>query len=336
MAKEAKVGTAASNFGKMSMEDMMAKLLKGVEKTNTRVAEKKADPGSFTIPCMVKSLDFSKALCDLEASINLMSLAIYKQSGLGDPTTTNMPLVIEDRSVKWHMGILYDVLVKEVTYIFPVDFDILDCEMDFEVPIILGRPFLAIRSILIDLRANELLFWMNDEVDIEEYEETVCALIGMGSYSYSQKKLNLDLKNRPSPAAKPFIEEPPVLELTELPSHLRLVREEEIKDKLDIDDSFLDEKILDAKLKQILWYDDFANYTVSEVMLNNLSFHQRIKFLHDVTHYFSDEPYLFRRCADGIIRHCVPEVEVLCILETCHASPVGGHYAGDHTAQKVL
>ncbi|KAK4731475.1 hypothetical protein R3W88_024463 [Solanum pinnatisectum] len=49
------------------------------------------------------------------------------------------------------------------------------------------------------------------------------ALQGMGAYSYAPKKLDLDLKNRPSPPAKPSIEEPPVLELKQLPNHLRYV-----------------------------------------------------------------------------------------------------------------
>lgn len=62
-----------------------------------------------------------------------------------------------------------------------------------------------------------------DSEGIEEYEEIVCALTGMGSYSYALKKLDLDLKNRPIPPAKPSIEEPPVLELKELPGHLRYV-----------------------------------------------------------------------------------------------------------------
>lgn len=116
----------------------------------------------------------------------------------------------------------------------------------------------------------------------------------------------------------------------------RLECEKAIKDKLDIYDSFPDEKILAAKLEQIPWYADFANYVVSEVMPDILSFHQRKKFLHDVTHYFWDETYLFWRYADGVIRCYVPDVEVLSILEACHASHIGGHHAGDHTAQKVL
>ncbi|XP_047261326.1 uncharacterized protein LOC124894855 [Capsicum annuum] len=217
------------------------------------LVQKKADPGAFTILCIIGSLDFAKALCDLGASINLMPFVGYKKLGLKDPTPTSMLLVMADRSVKR-----------------PVD-----CEVDFKVPVILGRPFLATGSVLINLRANELLFRLNDEVvwfdvcqsmkqdkeisvffivdvyyeneqevptekkfvieplavvlmnfnskGIEEYEETVCALTGMGSYSYAPKKLDLDLKNHPTPPAKSSIEEPPVLELKEFPGYLRYV-----------------------------------------------------------------------------------------------------------------
>ena len=48
-----------------------------------------------------------------------------------------------DRTVKRPIGILHDVLVKVESFIFPADLVILDCEVDFEVPIILGRPLLA-------------------------------------------------------------------------------------------------------------------------------------------------------------------------------------------------
>ena len=85
----------------------------------------------FTIPCIVGSLHFAKALCDLGASINLMPLSIYKKLGLGDPKPTGMRLLMADRTVKRPIGILHDVLVKVEPFIFPVDFVILDCEVDF-------------------------------------------------------------------------------------------------------------------------------------------------------------------------------------------------------------
>ena len=72
-----------------------------------------------------------------------MPLSIYKRLGLGDPKRTAMRLLMADRTVKWPIGILHDVLVKVESFIFPTDFVILDCEVDFEVPIVLGRTFFA-------------------------------------------------------------------------------------------------------------------------------------------------------------------------------------------------
>lgn len=56
------------------------------------------------------------------------------------------------------------MLLNVTSFIFPASFVILDCEVDFEVPVILGRPFLTTGSVLIDLHVNDLQFWSNDEV----------------------------------------------------------------------------------------------------------------------------------------------------------------------------
>ena len=39
---------------------------------------------------------------------------------------------------------------------------------------------------------------------------------------------------------------------------------------------------------------------------------------------------------DGIIKRCMPEVEMLSVLEACHSSPVGGHHSAIRTAHKIL
>lgn len=44
-----------------------------------------------------------------------------------------------------------------------------------------------------------------DSEGIEVYDEIVCALIGMGSYSYALRKLDIYLKNRLILLAKPPI-----------------------------------------------------------------------------------------------------------------------------------
>lgn len=60
-----------------------------------------------------------------------------------------------------------------------------------------------------------------DSKRIKEYDKTVCALTGIGSYSYAPKKLDLDLKNCPTRSDKPFFEEPSMLELKKILGHLR-------------------------------------------------------------------------------------------------------------------
>ena len=58
--------------------------------------------------------------------------------------------------------------------------------------------------------------------------------------------------------------------------------------------------------------------------------------MYDVKKFFWDEPYLYRSCADGLIRRCVPECEMLSVLEACHSSPVGGHHSDIRTSHKIL
>ncbi|XP_049391615.1 uncharacterized protein LOC125856074 [Solanum stenotomum] len=124
---------------------------------------KREDPGAFTIPCTIGMLQFAKALCDLGASINLMPYAIYKQLGLGEPKATTMRLLMADRSIKHPIGIFYDILVKVDRFIFPANFVILDRDIDVEVPIILGRPFLATGRALVDVESGKLKFHANDD-----------------------------------------------------------------------------------------------------------------------------------------------------------------------------
>ncbi|XP_047253570.1 uncharacterized protein LOC124887706 [Capsicum annuum] len=76
------------------------------------LVQKKVDLGAFTIPCTIGSLDFAKALCDLEPSIILMPLDVYRKLDLGDPRPTNMRLVMADRSVKRPVGILHDAVLS--------------------------------------------------------------------------------------------------------------------------------------------------------------------------------------------------------------------------------
>src|SRR5262249_42736309 len=153
--------------------------------------------------------------------------------------------------------------------LFPIDFVIMEMEEDFEVPVILRRPFLATAKALIDMAKGRLILRIQDEevifdisksmkyppssddscfrVDvIEEAISEVCQdsmsnnQLEIGTVTdeedkedeqESEEQVNyLDNNNRrityeeiertSTPNTKPFVEEPPTLELKPLSQNL--------------------------------------------------------------------------------------------------------------------
>ncbi|GJZ32236.1 reverse transcriptase domain-containing protein [Tanacetum coccineum] len=84
------------------------------------------------------------------------------------------------------------------------------------------------------------------------------------------------------------------------------------------------------------WFADFANYHARNFIVKGMSSQQKNKFFKDVKHYFWDDPYLFKICADQVIRRCVSGQEAIDILKACHSGPTGGHYGANYTAKKVF
>ncbi|KAJ9166255.1 hypothetical protein P3X46_021033 [Hevea brasiliensis] len=100
-----------------------------------KLPPKLKDPGSFSIPCHIGDTSIEKALCDLGASVSLMPLSICEKLKVGDLKPTTISLQLADRSIKYPVGILENVLLK-----------------DIHIPIILGRPFLATTGAIIDVK----------------------------------------------------------------------------------------------------------------------------------------------------------------------------------------
>ena len=129
--------------------------------------------------------------------------------------------------------------------------------------------------------------------------------------------------------------------LTEKESKARLIRwilllqefDLEIKDRpgkenaaedhlsrlLAVDSGLVNEKFPDEGVIPEDW-----NYTLQK------------KFLKEVKFYFYDEPELFKLGTDDIFRRCIPEEEQVKILNACHSSLCGGHYASRITSFKIL
>nr|GFA41147.1 reverse transcriptase domain-containing protein [Tanacetum cinerariifolium] len=84
------------------------------------------------------------------------------------------------------------------------------------------------------------------------------------------------------------------------------------------------------------WFAHLANYHARNFIIKGMTSQQKQKFFKDARHYFWDDPYLFRTCADQIIRRCVARKEAIDTLNACHSGPTGGHYGANYTAKKVF
>ncbi|XP_070007318.1 uncharacterized protein [Nicotiana sylvestris] len=143
---------------KRSMNYETIKMTHQVSAIVHSMAPKLEDPGTLTIPCTVWSANFSNALCDLGASIKLIPYSVFKTLEIGQPRPTSMRLQMADRTMKRPLCIIDDVLVRVDKFILLVDFVILDCEVYYEMPIIMDRPFLATGKTLVDVEAGEFTF----------------------------------------------------------------------------------------------------------------------------------------------------------------------------------
>nr|GFB41742.1 hypothetical protein [Tanacetum cinerariifolium] len=104
----------------------------------------------------------------------------------------------------------------------------------------------------------------------------------------------------------------------------------------DINENFSLETIGKISSKTTPWFADLENFHARNFIVKGMSSQQNKKFFKDVKHYVWDDPYLFRICADQIIRRCVHGQEAYDILKACHEGPTEGHHGANFTAKKIL
>ncbi|XP_022868132.1 uncharacterized protein LOC111387776 [Olea europaea var. sylvestris] len=197
-----------------------------------------------------RKLEEHETVClneECSASVNLMPLSIYRSLGLEEAKPTTISLQLADRSIKRPKGIIEDVLVKVDQFIFPADFIILDMEEDSNIPLILGRPFLATGRALIDVYDGKMILRVDNEqvifnvfkvmkhpltsdafCQVDVLEELMDDTFDIKHHTnlYEAGLTQLEAKNyeslgdNPSPPVS-SVEKAPTLELKPLPSHLR-------------------------------------------------------------------------------------------------------------------
>ena len=83
-------------------------------------------------------------------------------------------------------------------------------------------------------------------------------------------------------------------------------------------------------------FQDIVNYLDCGVVPPIFSYQQKRKLRTNNRYYIWDDPLLFKKGANMIIRRCVLESEQCKIVNECHASPYGGHFSRERTAHKIL
>ncbi|GJX22870.1 DNA-directed DNA polymerase [Tanacetum coccineum] len=180
-----------------------------------------------------------------------MPLSIWKELSLPALTKTRMILELADRTISTPTGIAEDVFVKVGTFFFPADFVVVDYVADPRVPLILGRPFLRTARALIDVHGEQMTlrhddqsvtfkvgsdFLMEEIDEFLEHDDSIPPGVdgiydSEGDTVYLEELLsviNSDPNLPPSPVCeinvpekvKSSCEDPPDLELKDLPSHL--------------------------------------------------------------------------------------------------------------------
>nr|GEW66029.1 reverse transcriptase domain-containing protein [Tanacetum cinerariifolium] len=213
----------------------------------------------FLIPCDFSGMEECLALADLGARINLMPLSVWNKLSLPKLSPTCMTLELANRSISRLVGVAEDVFVKVGMFHFPADFVVVDFDADPRVPLILRRSFLKTGSALIDVYEGELTLRVGKEAVTFNLDQTLryssnydamsvnrIELIDVACEEYSQEVLGFSMSSNPTPSMKlivfisfptltPFgdkfkvvkpnnekysIDEPPVVELKDLPPHL--------------------------------------------------------------------------------------------------------------------
>nr|GEW08018.1 reverse transcriptase domain-containing protein [Tanacetum cinerariifolium] len=149
------------------------------------VAKKLGDPDKFLIPCDFPRMAECLALADLGASINLMPLSMWNKLSL--PNLCNAPLRKED---------VTDFLLKEVDAFLALEDDPTSPEVD--------QSYLDSEGDIILLEA-----FLNDDPSVPPPNQ--------GNYL---PKVRKELKICEAKSEKSLIDEPPDVELKDLPPHL--------------------------------------------------------------------------------------------------------------------
>ncbi|XP_020992545.1 uncharacterized protein LOC110278643 [Arachis duranensis] len=116
--------------------------------------------------------------------------------------------------------------------------------------------------------------------------------------------------------------------------HLSRIPQEEEMQQMAVNERFTDEQLMMIQVAPL--FADIANFNAIGELPTNINKHMKRKLIKDAKHYIWDDPYLFKKCTDGVQRRCISHEEGQEVLWQCHGSAYQGYFSGERTAAKVL
>ncbi|XP_073137434.1 uncharacterized protein [Henckelia pumila] len=243
-----------------------------------KLSAKCKDPGMFSIPCTIANVRQEKAMLDLGASINVMSYSIYASLKLGPLNKIGIAIQLADSDDCVYSVDIVDYLAQE------------HCEHA-------GKDELEV-AITTPIQHDE-----DDEIycngEMKEILNTLIsapALPQSGNLAY----LSLPISNT---RRLPYVLQAPVVELKTLPKHLKRSGEDYVH--LPVWHLFIS--------TYALWTLQCTSHIPAVYVTNgfpsDFSKAQRDKIRSDAKYFVWDDPYLWKHCADQVIRKCVPASE---------------------------
>ncbi|GKA10790.1 reverse transcriptase domain-containing protein [Tanacetum coccineum] len=182
-----------------------------------KLPKKLGEPRKFLIPCDFPGMDECLALADLGASINLMPLSVWKKLSLPELTPTCMTLELADRSISQPIGIAEDVYLKVGKFKFPADFVVVVSDMiaSGNSTALLDPSFLPLLRLSLP---SGITRW--DILLLDQFSMMIPIITPSTKEIIIPKISKQSLKVCEAKTDKSSIDEPPEVELKDLPPHL--------------------------------------------------------------------------------------------------------------------
>nr|GEX35184.1 reverse transcriptase domain-containing protein [Tanacetum cinerariifolium] len=371
-----------------------------------KLPKKLGDPGKFLIPCDFPRMDECLALADLGASINLMPLSVWNKLSLPKPSPTCMTLELADRLISPNYN---DMTTNQIDVID------MDCEeysqevLNFFDVFASGNPTPYYDPIVSTSYPTLTPFGDSDFL-LEEVDAFLALENDATSPEVDHSYFDHELKIYEAKTDKSSIDEPPEVELKELPPHLeyaflegddklpvKIAKDLSVEEKAALIKSLGKPRTLRTKKGGFTIVENEENELIptrlvtrwrkkmlkrcedTNLCLNWEKSHFMVKEGIVLDHKISKngievdkakvdviaklphptilkgnvvptkeqvlqgweallfgQPFLFKICADQVIRRCVHGKEAIEILKACHYGPIGGHHGPNYTTKMVF